>query len=233
MAAFRLVLRRVLEHRARQIIVITVTCGIMLVGVGIGADTYFDLLSKEATLRRDLARAKDESSRLTVLKKRHEGIQSELGQHMRRAVHETGVDAVRDELVMLILDNKCKFRKMELGHTHHQPWTPGANPLDDSDDEIGLLTDSAEYELRKQELTLEVSGQLENVKQLLAQIHDMDRMVHVNSIQMSQDASTARDIEMQVGLLLFGLEKARHPEEEELRGLPPERNTPSPPTLVD
>ena len=85
MATFKLVVRRILEHRARRLTVLTITLVIALGGVGLAADKYFGLRREAADLRSDLALAMEEAAQLSDLKLDHAQIQEALEKQQERS----------------------------------------------------------------------------------------------------------------------------------------------------
>lgn len=233
MATLKLILRRILEHRARRLIVITVTLAILVGGGGLAADNYFGLRSEADQLQADLAAAIEEAGRLSDLQLQHAETRMQLAAHTQRAVDDESIDVVRDEIVMLILDSKCKFRRVEINDPQTRSFNLGDNPLEDQgaggEDEL-MMAQGSGYDLRLQEAAVEVTGDLENIKTLLARFHAMERLVHVSGLQLTQEATT-REIQLRANLVFFRLQEAKAVEGDGLLPPPPPgAEAPEPPT---
>lgn len=229
MATFKLVVRRMLEHRARRLTVLTITLVIALGGVGLAADKYFGLRREAADLRNDLAAAIEEAGQLSDLKLRQTETLEELTARTELAVDEANIDIVRDEIVMLILDSKCTFRRVEINDPQTRSFTADDDPLQDKGaEEDDLMAPQSGYDLRLQEAAVEVTGKLENIKTLLAKFHGMQRLVHVSGMQITQEETT-REIQLRANLVFFGLQKAKVMEGDGLLPPPPGGEAPPPP----
>ncbi len=74
---------------------------------------------------------------------------------------------------------------------------------------------------------MEVSGKLENIKQMLKRIRGMKRLAYVKTVQLSQQATNQESV-LRLAVLLFGLEESEQ-EQSDMPAPPGADGAPEPP----
>jgi hypothetical protein len=184
---------------------------VLFAGLGMAADKYFALIEEEGQLAMDLGDAETEVGRLDDLKNQRVEINQRLTQLKNRAVTESDIKVIPDELTELVRKTGCQFRRIEVSTPRTRSWKTDDHPLLDNSGEQETQSGGTGYDLLTYEVSLNATGNLDNLKRLFAGIHGMDRMLHVKTLQVQPDAQT-KSIQMRTDLLLFGLEKAKQSE---------------------
>lgn len=217
MASFKTLVRRILAHPARQISVITLTLGIMLLSLWPSADKYIALRAEQKQLAGDLELAKIEASRVEHVKVDQTEVSERLAAMQRRAITGDQIDSVREELTSLVRTSQCQFRRIEVSDAQRRAWRGGEdNPLDDQEGEADLFSRGTGFDLWSCQITLSVSGPLEALQTLLSSVHTMKKLVYIGAVQI-QPEGVGKELQLRMNIRFFGLVKAAPSED----GLPP------------
>ena len=109
--------------------------------------------------------------------------------------------ALREELVRLTREFRCRLLNVHLSDTKRTPWTPDVNPLLEQTNQV---VDDAKFNIEKTRLTLAVEGSLHRIDSLIAAIRALHQMAVPTDI-MIRKASDNQTVKVDLTLSLLGL----------------------------
>ena len=205
------IIRRLFEGRARRWSVITLI-GVALVVFGLpAADEYFALRSREQDLTADLAQAREQVQTIDELRLRAEEVTAELTAVQSQALLDENLQEYRESLVTMTRESGCQLRKLNTGSPVVRDWIAGDNPLQRPRSLRGKeLEDAATgYQLRAQNMSLSVSGTLEETRALLTAMRKSGKMMHTTNLAIRPTGADRKNVVMELQFTLFGLEKSK------------------------
>ena len=196
-------LRRVLEHPKRVWIVISLTLVIGLVFTWPAVDSYSAARDHRAKLESDLLEGEAQAGRVDLYQKQAEKKLSQLKKLEERALSPAQIEKLRNQLVVMVKDSRCKLRRVRLGDASLRPWYDEDDPL-----ESRARSDSDKktpFRLRTQPLNLAITGNLTDVNEFLAKLSQEDRLIHTGGFHLRKSMEDKNLVELEMDLLLFDL----------------------------
>ncbi len=198
-------LRRFLDNRWRRLIVIIVSFGIGLLTVWPAADEYTALRERRLELFDSLTEAQQQASELSSLKAEADERNRTLAELESQTVPLSQVHRFRSRLVELTRRSGCRVRKIQLGVPRATVWYEKDNPR--KPPRAAERGPETPFQLQTQPVTLSASGSLNQVKQLLAGLHDTGKMMHTKRFNLRPMGPDRKEIVLELELILFHLQK--------------------------
>jgi hypothetical protein len=198
------VLRRFLESSSRREIVITLSFLIGLAVIWPVADEYRALQNQQVSLTATLNNTRATVERLPAFQQQVDQKVQLLATLESQEVKEQDANQFRNLVVGMARQASCDVRRVQVGAATTQRWREGGNPLEPSQGE-GSETP---YILRSLPLTVAVAGPLENVKQLLAQLNELHKLMHTKRFILKPEGQDPKSVILELDLIMFDLELA-------------------------
>jgi hypothetical protein len=109
--------------------------------------------------------------------------------------------ALREEVVRLTRESRCRLLSVHLSDIERTPWTPDMNPLREQTNQV---SDDVRFNLEKTRLTLAVEGPLHRIDNLIAAIRTLHQMAVPTDIVIRK-ASDNQTVKVDLTLSLLGL----------------------------
>lgn len=202
----RELLWRLVEHRKRRWIVIIVTAAISLLLVLPAVDNYSAEGSRFKILQADLARTQASVDQIGRYEKSLEEREAQLAQLDGQVFNPDAVEAYRNELVTLVRDMGCQMRRIRVGDPTLQ-MEFASRPGDGKDKEA--KKNPASYDVYGQPLSLQVTGSLPRVIELLKRIHAREGLIQTQFFSLKKSEESPELTNLDLDLLLIDLRIAR------------------------
>ena len=202
-------LRWAIKHPRRSVAVIT---GTFLLGLGTIlplADEYRGLMDRNENLRNELQQSEAEATLLDRFEKRVELSQIELARLEEKTVSEERTNEFRGLVVEIVRNSGCQVRRIHVGATQSRPWMKKDSALKKRT--IGNKKNETPYTLNSQSFVLEVTGTVTRLKNLLSELHEELNLAHTHSVMIRPMGQDGHEVEMQMELTLFDLERTQEP----------------------
>lgn len=198
-------LRRFLDHPQRKIFVIILTCVLALVTVWPVVDEYFVIQDACAQLELSIVEAEEEASSAPALRKAATERSAQLSELRKRTMTLEGVHEFSSDVVEMTRAAGCQLRRVDLGTVQKRRWYENDNPLS-APPPNGKETP---FELSSQRIALSITGPLDRVQTLLAELHRMDKLSHTQSMQLKPADEQRREVNLDLELLFFDLTRVK------------------------
>jgi len=196
-------LRRIALHPKRVWIVISLTLVIALVFTWPAVDSYSAARDHRAKLESDLREGEAQAGRVDLYQKQAEKKLSQLKELEAKALSPAEIEKLRNQLVVMVKESRCKLRRVRLGDPSLRTWYDEDNPLEtrarpDSDKKTP-------FRLRTHPLNVAITGNLNDVNDFLARLSQQDRLIHTGGFNLRKSTEDKNLVELEMDLLLFDL----------------------------
>lgn len=202
-----------LGHPKRRFIVIFGTVVLSLLVLWPSADNYFRTATRITDLQNVLAEAAsaeqisvERTSFANAVKKRLDTLEA-------ATYSEDQVHLLRGQLTDLVRQTGCQLRRIEVGAVSRRKWLADDHAIVPKP--VAKDAEFSAFKLRSQVVSLSVTGGMSNLKELLAKIDEMNKLMHTQRLQLRsavipgqedlKGTTTAR-LSLELELLLLGLE---------------------------
>jgi len=168
---------------------------------------YLDANDATARLAGELLEAEEIPGQLESLRRQLESEQAlrdELGESM---VPAQRVHDFHTRVVGIARAAGCKVRRMTEGARNAKPWMPGQPLVQTATRTPGAAPPTGGLLLETQELKIDLTGSLNQLKQFLAEFEKTETFVHTRTFSLSQSGSDG--VKMELNLVLFNLTHAK------------------------
>ncbi|MEN1680101.1 MAG: hypothetical protein AAGJ46_10945 [Planctomycetota bacterium] len=198
---------RFCESRHRTLIVIGATLVAALVTVLPQVDQYLDLRAEQDEKAEQLVEAGQTAELLAGLRERVTATTAQREALESRTLRADAVPRWRNTLVNMVRESGCTVRRISLGAVRTRRWRENDWPLaDPKDNTAGKDTPFA---LETRPVSLSVTGSIGEVRDLLARIESDGMLVHASGLEMRPTRQDGREVQMELELWCFALERAR------------------------
>ncbi len=207
-------LGRFLVHPARHWGVVAMILGLGLMVMLPAADDYGDSRKMRAELQKTVARQRHEVKDLDETKQEASAKLADLKQWQARAFSDDQLRSFRQEVEDWARKSGCQVRRIRLDPkaARTRPWRKGDSLERTSGSSRRTNARNAPpYVLKSQPLSVSVSGPLEGVKDLLAQLHSARRLLQSKSLTINPSPGKATGVDLIIELELFDLTKVKAP----------------------
>jgi hypothetical protein len=174
------------------------------------ADEYLGVRRQSDELRQALGDA--QSANHDRLNTEIEQIGRRLGALQEMAFSREEVDRLRDWLVDSARKADCRVRQVSIGDERRRVWYEEDNPFAEFfQDEDGRQTP---FDLVSRDITLAVSGGVDDVRAFLDTMDRIDRLIHVRQLDIRRADEEHGVISLQVVLVLYDLEQRPEDDDE-------------------
>lgn len=196
-------LRPVVEHPKRGLIVIIAT---FVIGVVFGwpaVDDYFAAAENHRKLVAEVEEGAATASRLNLYHKQLELQIEKLRVLETRALSPANVEQFRDQITEWVKESGCQLRRVKLAEPQLRQWYENDHPLENrARSEKDAKTP---FRLRQQPLSLLVTGPMDRVGEFLARLGEQDKLLHTGNLHLRRSTEDASVVEMDLDLILFDL----------------------------
>jgi Tfp pilus assembly protein PilO len=193
------VIRYSLKIASHRWIVITLSLAVALLVVWPAADEYFALKQQRGTLLALMEETRRAVAPLERLEVEAAQRQAELDKLERRLVKEDQVHDFRQQVVALVRESRCVMRRIRVGAPVVQPWSDdGSEPPS-----VAATSGKTRWVVKTRPLSLSVAGSLEEVKLLLARLHQTGRWLHTRNLSLRGEGTSAGQIVLELELLMY------------------------------
>jgi hypothetical protein len=200
------ILRKMLTHPKRWWGVLIGSFGILLLfGLPL-SDKYNELSGQRAELESALAQGKSLTQRAALYQKQTEKKKVELHGLEVQAISLEQVQRFRNAIVDLARDTGCTMRRIKLAEPSKRDWFEVDQPLQNrphSDKE-----QKSPFKLQTQQLTVQVTGPLASISELLGKLMGMERMYEMSNFVLRRSTEDQNLVELDLELQLFDLVKS-------------------------
>ena len=207
MTTVETLLRGLVEHPRRGLFVIILTCGLALVTVWPVVDEYFVLVDECARTELSIVEAQQEIEALAELRQRADKQAAKLEKLRSQMLVVEDVHKFSSNLVELTRNADCQLRRVDLGEVQKRKWIENDNPQQPQPPQAGAK--ETPYELRTQHVGLAITGPMERVEALLAELHAIDKFAHTQSIQIKPATDDRSEVSLDLELLFFDLKRLK------------------------
>ncbi len=193
-----------LQHHRRWLIVTSVTFAIALALLVPLADVYFDEQERERELTAELAQVTAIADDIEQLEARVAAETVSLTRYTARTVSPENVNEYRSQLVEMVHKAGCQLRRASVAPVQTRPWREQDDPLLDRHDksnnqQTGLL-------LRRQMVTLSVSGSMTSLQSLLQQMREQRMLSHARTLELKPEGRNRNTVMLDLEIWFFDFE---------------------------
>lgn len=207
MATVENLLRAFLDHPRRGLFVIILTCVVGLLTLWPSVDEYFVLADDYARTELSITEAQQESEAIASLRKVAKDQADQVAGLRQQMLVVEDVHQFSSKLVELTRTAGCQLRRVDLGDVQQRKWQDNDHPLQPlaSSDK----TKETPYELRTQKVGLSITGPMDRVQSLLAELSAINKYVHTQSMQLKPAADDRSEVNLDLELLFFDLKRLK------------------------
>lgn len=199
------VIDRFCESRHRTLIVTSATLVVALATVLPQVDQYLNLRAEQDEKAEQLVEAGSTAELLTTLRERVETTTAELEALESRTLPGEAVPDWRRTLVGMVRSSGCTVRRISLGAVRTRRWREKDRVLADAKEKAGPDTP---FSLETRPVSLSVTGSIGEVRDLLERIEGGGMLVHANGLELRPTRQDGREVQMELELWCFALERA-------------------------
>jgi hypothetical protein len=183
-------------------------CGALALLWGLPAtEKYYELNSRETELQKKIAAGANEQKSLARSKQILSNKQTEVAALRAKTMSQENIQEFRDQIVGIARDSGCTMRRIKIADTpNKRDWYENDAPLDNR--VHGEKEKKTPFKLQSQQLTVQVTGPMENVLQLLEKLATFDKLSETTTLNLKRSVEDQSLIEMDLEMLLFDLVKA-------------------------
>ena len=201
-------LRQFCESKHRKLIVVIVTTLLGLLVLIPLVDDYFGDRESHSTLTEELDRTRQTADGLPELEKKVAGIVEKLATIESRAITKASVSNYRSKVVDLVRESGCQVRRFDVATPTRRTWLKKDNPLET------VVAKAAKnkktpFALERRNVVLLVNGTMENVHELLTQLHSDDSLAYLHRLELHSAARGSEQVTMKIELWLFALSRQK------------------------
>lgn len=200
-------LRGLVEHPRRGLLVIILTCGLGLVTVWPVVDEYFVLMDECARTELSIVEAQQEIEAISDLRRAATQQAAKVEKLRGTMLVVEDVHKFSSNLVELTRAADCQLRRVDLGEVQKRKWFDNDDPLKPQPPQSGAK--ETPYELRTQHVGLAITGPMERVQALLGELHAIDKCAHTQSIQLKPATDDRSEVNLDLELLFFDLKRTK------------------------
>jgi hypothetical protein len=160
-------------------------------------------------MRALLAQARHQLSGLEELRKKAAEKTSRAARLLDETVTADKLHQFRQQIADTAQKHNCRIRKLKIDSVRTRAWAKGDDPFDPSAGQARKINPA--YLLNVQPVTLSVSGNLANVKELLSEVHNKTWLFRANTLAFYPSQEDRKDVILDCELLLISLTKAPDP----------------------
>ncbi len=201
-------IRKFCESPQRKLIVVIATTTIgLFVWVPL-VDEYFDVKASYATLTDELGLARQTAKTLPSLEEQLVQLAEQLEELEKRAVTEGTLSRYRSQLVEHIRGADCRVRKLDVSPPTRRPWVKDDDPLQQTLAK-GPTVQKTPFILEKRTVSFLVDGTMENIQNLLEQLHKDKTFAHLNRMSLHTKGRDGGVVTLEIDMWLFALERQK------------------------
>lgn len=215
-------LRFILNHPKHRTIVIILSCVVAVLTVWPAVDKYSASSQHVDEARKSLEQARQTIEQAATQRAEFAEQLAQLQQLETQAFGEADVQKLRTWLVETARETGCQIRRIDLGQSLQRKWYGADDPFETKKPE---KAEETPFQLRSQNLSVTVIGDVSQIRQLLGKLGEAERLAHTSRLQMRLDRTgpnealdRRKDVALDLDIVLFGLEKAKHEEKKSVRG---------------
>lgn len=205
MERLKIILRALVEHPSRRMIVIIATCVTTLATLWPAADEYLAQREHQDEMESSLQLAKSEIQKLPSVRRVAASTLEQVHQLRKQTVAPSETHEFRTQVAEIVRNHGCQLRRLDITGLRRRTWYQSDHPM--SSIAAGDHGDKTPFELTTQVMTLSVTGDLDSVEKLLSDLRDQQRMIHARRFSLRSAASGNREVQLDLELLLFHLER--------------------------
>jgi hypothetical protein len=198
-------LRRLIEHKRRKLIVTILTVLTGLLVVLPAADEYNAAKERTSTAHKDLEETKGEVKSLPRFEEIFELRMAELEALQDRTLSLAAAQNLREQLVEIVRQADCTMLQARLGDPMKRDWTTEDNAVDDFS--VSNRGNPTPYQLETRQISLSIAGPMPNLLHFLARLCEIDKMIHTKDLNLKRSGSEENSAILTMDVLLFDLVK--------------------------
>lgn len=122
------------------------------------------------------------------------------------------ISRIRDSIISMVRRNGGRLRSLEIQDGNKRSWAEeGDQPHDRDMPEFG---NESEFELHSHALSLSIVGPLDSILGIVRSLKNHHWLMSVETMDLKPHDKTTSDVDLELGMTLFGLEMAPEPSEE-------------------
>jgi len=200
-------IRKFCESSRRKLIVVIVTAATGLLVLIPLVDEYFDARDKYTALADELDNARHTARALPELEEHVVQITGKLTEMEGRTVTARTVSRYRSQLVELIRDADCRVRRFDVSLPALRPWHQNDDPRRQAVPQTGAIAEKTPFALERRSVTLLVDGTIDNVQNLLEQLHKDKTFAYPSRVDLHTNGQRGSSVTLEMEMWLFALER--------------------------
>ena len=197
-------LRKFCESKHRKLIVAIVTTLFGLLVLIPLVDDNFGKRESHSTLTEELDRTRLTAEGLPEIEKQVAEIVEKLAAVESRAVSGNSVSGYRSKVVDIIRKADCQMRRFDVSTVTRRAWLKKDKPLETTVSK-GAKSKKTPFSLERRNVVLLVDGTMENVRELLGQLHKDDSLAYLHRLELQSAARGSEQVTLEIELWLFAL----------------------------
>ncbi len=197
-------LRKFCESRHRKLIVVIVTTLIGLLVLIPLVDDNFNKRESHSTLTEDLDRARQTAEGLPEIEQQVATIVEKLAAIESRTISSNSVSKYRSKVVDLVREAGCQVRRFDVSTPMRRAWMKKDNPLEATISKQAK-NKKTPFALERRNVVLLVDGTMENVRELLGQLHKDDSLAYLHRLELQSASRGSEQVTLELELWLFAL----------------------------
>ncbi len=197
-------LRKFCESKHRKLIVAIVTTLFGLLVLIPLVDENFGKRESHNTLNEELDRTRLTAEGLPEIEKQVAEIVEKLAAVESRAISGNTVSSYRSKVVDMIRKADCQMRRFDVSTATRRAWLKKDNPLEITVSK-GAKSKKTPFSLERRNVVLLVDGTMENVRELLGQLHKDDSLAYLHRLELQSTARGSEQVTLEIELWLFAL----------------------------
>ncbi|MDX1962089.1 MAG: hypothetical protein SFX18_02985 [Pirellulales bacterium] len=199
------IVRVMLTHPRRFWGVIGVTVGILFLCGLPEVDKYNELRAQARDFRAELAQLGALDQRFARYQQQLDRRLTSLRELEKKALTPENVQEFRENMVELTRDSGCTLRRIRVQDPQLRDWLENDDPL-----QFHTPTEKetkTPYQLQTQQLSIQVTGPLANIRAMLDKLSRMDRYFDTAGFVLNRSSEDTGLVDLDLQLLLFDLVK--------------------------
>jgi len=197
-------LRRFCESRHRKLIVVIVTTLLGLLVLIPLVDDYLDKRESHSTLTEDLDRARQTAEGMPKIEQQVAEIVEKLTAIESRTISSNSASNYRSKIVDLVRESGCQVRRFDVTTPMRRAWMQEDNPLATTISKQAK-NKKTPFEFERRNVVLLVDGTMENVRELLGQLHKDNTLAYLHRLELQSASRGSEQVTLEIELWLFAL----------------------------